>query len=128
MKSYLAIDYGQVHLGLAIATTELAEPFKVISRKGAIETIKKLTDTLAITDIIIGLSEGAMAAETKAFGQELAKATGLPLHFHDETLSSQETRLLAARAGMKKSRRQGKIDHLVAAHILQDFLDSREPD
>ena len=106
----LGIDYGQKYLGLAISAGELAQP------KGTL-AINQLTDLLAkihaweITRIVIGLSEGKMAEETKVWGKKLEKMVQLPVVFCDETLSSHE-------AGSDKDNHAK-----AAAVILQRYLD-----
>ena len=126
--NYLCIDYGDQYLGLAVAQGPLAEPLATIPMTHALEKITTLIDQYAIDAVILGLSEGKMAERTQAFADKLKSVTDLPIDFQDETLSSQETRERAAKMGMKKSRRESKIDHLVAAAILQDYLDSQPPD
>lgn len=123
--NYLAIDYGDKYIGLAVATGPLAEPIATIKIDGALTTIMELAGQYAVDTIVIGISEGAMAKKTRDFAKKLETLTPIPIDFHDETLTSQETRLQIAQMGMKKSRRESKIDHLVAAAILQDYLDSK---
>jgi putative holliday junction resolvase len=122
--NYLCLDYGDKHVGLAFSSGQLAEPLFTIPTAKALPVILDLIDQYAVESIVIGLSEGKMADQTRAFAQKLQTLTPLPIDFHDETLTSQETRQKAAQMGMKKSRREGKIDHLVAAAILDDYLDS----
>lgn len=124
MVNYLGLDYGEKHLGYALALGPLAEPLQTIPTASAFAILPQIIDKFHLTAIVIGLSEGPMAAKTKAFGHQLHQTTGLPVVYHDETLSSHETRLKLAKSGAKKSKKEAKIDHLVAAAILQDYLDS----
>jgi putative transcription antitermination factor YqgF len=121
--NYLCVDYGLKHVGLAIATTPLAEPIATVPASQAVDRIAQLITDHQITQLVIGLSENQMAEKTRAFAGELARIFNLPVNFHDETLSSQETRQKMAQSGLKKSKREQKIDHLVAAAIIQDYLD-----
>ena len=123
MKNLLAIDYGLKHVGIAIALTPLAEPVATVSLTIAIPEILKLIDKHDIKEIIIGFSESTTALLTKDFAKELNDHISIPITFHDETLSSNITRKKMAQAGMKQSRRHNKMDHLVAASILQDYID-----
>ncbi len=121
-QKVLGIDYGTTRIGLAIARGPLAEPLKILNHDStAIEQLSKIISQEGITQIVIGLSENQMANKTKAFAVALAAATGLPIDYVDETLSSYEMhrKLITA----KKSVKQGPIDHLVAAQLLQDWLD-----
>ena len=122
MKNILGIDYGK-NLGLAIATTPLAEPLKTISLNESFEVIKSLVQEYQIDLIVIGISEGEMAEKTKSFAKNLENNISTPIYFQDETLSSHHTRQKMAKANYKQSKKHQKIDHLVAASILQDYLD-----
>lgn len=66
-----------------------------------------------------------MADKSRRFGDELEKLTGLPVKYVDETLTSSDSRLQAAKAGIKKSKREAKIDHYAAALFLQDYIDTQ---
>ena len=122
---FLGIDYGRKHIGLSIAHTAIAEPLITISALDGIARIIKFIDDQEITQLVVGISEGWMAIETKQFVAELKAHTNLPIHLQDETLSSFDTRVKLAKAKVKKSKREAKIDHYVSAAILQDYLDSR---
>jgi putative holliday junction resolvase len=127
MAVFLGIDYGEKNLGLAVSSGPLAEPVKTIALTAAHEEINSLVKTYSVTALVIGLSEGQMAQKTRAFASEIGEVTHLPIYFQDETLSSYDTRVKMAKSGKSKKYRQQKIDHLVAAAILQDYLDSHDP-
>lgn len=120
----LGIDYGEKHIGVAIATTFIAEALEIIPSHKAINRISQLIKEYKVDSIVLGISENQMGEQIKAFGGKLSATFHLPIHFQDETLSSQETRQLMAIKGVKKSIREAKTDHYVAAAILQDFIDS----
>jgi len=124
MKNYLCLDYGEKHVGAALATTFVAEPLEVIPTHQAISYASQIIQEYGITDIVLGISENQMAERTREFAQVLITQFHLPIHYHDETLTSQDTRRELAQLGAKRKTRQAKIDHYVAAAILQDFLDS----
>jgi putative transcription antitermination factor YqgF len=123
MQRFLGIDYGEIHIGLAFADSSLAQPLETIQRHLALDQIQHLIHKLRIQALVVGISEHHMAQHTQRFAQQLHHLTHLPIYYQDETLSSYTTRVKIAQARAKKSRRQQKIDHLVAAQILQDFLD-----
>lgn len=120
----LGLDYGLKFTGIAIAFGPLAEPIQTVPTSQLLTNLRPLIDRHAPDRIIIGLSENQMATRTKEFGDQLHQATGLPVYYQDETLTSQETRVSAARSGKAKRDRQAKLDHLAAAAILQDYLDT----
>lgn len=133
----LAIDYGRKKIGLALANTSIAEPLTVIrfkSKDEAFEKIQKVVSLLTkswqgrggkrLDLIVMGVSEGEMAKETKEFGKELQERLGLPVVFQDETLTTQEAQFLSRKAGIRRRKRKAMEDAFSAALILQSFLDS----
>ena len=120
----LAIDYGMKNVGIAMATSSIAEPLEVIKMETALEKIASIIDEKRITLVLMGISEGKMAVLTRDFAKKIQLRTRVEVKFWDETLSSQETRKLTAAALMKRKKREGKQDHFVAARILQDYLDT----
>lgn len=120
----LCIDYGLMHCGLALGNQGLAEPLETVATKRVLQRLQELVLIHHPSLIVIGLSEGEMAVKTKRFAQSLEQLVDIPIVFQDETLTSQEVRQEAARSGMKRSKREAKIDHLVAARILEDYLDT----
>jgi putative transcription antitermination factor YqgF len=123
--NYLCLDYGEQHTGLAYSQGFLAEPLYTLPTSLLLTKITSIIADFKIETLVIGLSENLIGEKTKVFAKKIETLTGLPVIFHDETLSSQDTRRNMAQMGMKKKRREGKIDHLVAAAILDDYLDSQ---
>lgn len=122
----LGIDYGRRKIGLATAVTMLAEAYGVIRAETiqeAVNKIKKTVETEKITKVVVGISEGQMAQETKQFVRQLEKAINLPVVFQDETLSTQEAQRLAIEAGIRRKKRKELEDAFTAAVILQSYLD-----
>ena len=123
----LAIDYGQKKVGVALATSRLAEPYRVIrylSSEALIEELGKIIDEEKIEELVIGVSEGEMGKESKEFGEILKKEFNMPLHFQDETLTTQEAQELSFKAGIKRIKRKKLEDAYSAALILEAYLDS----
>lgn len=127
----LCIDYGTKRIGIAIATTPLAEPLEVIANTiknssqiitpQALEAIVRLIDQHSIEKILVGISEEKMADQTHHFIEKLAVLTHVPIEEVDETLSTHDA--VSAMRTMKKSKREGPRDHIAAAQILQSYLD-----
>lgn len=123
----LAIDYGQKKVGVALATSPLAEPYKVIrfsSNKTLIKELEKIIDEEQIEKLVVGISEGKMGEESEKFGERLKMEFKLPLYFQDETLTTQEAQKLSFEAGIKRKKRKELEDAYSAALILQAYLDS----
>ena len=126
----LAIDYGRKKIGLALADSEvnLAEPHRVIRFETIEEALKKIekeTEEEKIEKIVVGVSEGKMAEETRNFGKKLRDKLGIPVAFQDETLTTQEAQRFSIEAGIKRKKRKNLEDAYSAAIILQDYLNLR---
>lgn len=122
----LGIDFGTKKIGLATAVTALAEVYGVIrfrTTDDAIKKIKKVVDDEKIEKIVIGISEGEMAKQTKEFSEKLKETVSLPLEFQDETLSTKDAQRMAIDAGVKRKKRREYEDAFAAALILQQYLD-----
>ena len=123
----LAIDYGQKKVGVALATSRLAEPYKVIrftSGEAFIKELGKIIEEEQIEELVVGVSEGEMGEESKNFGKKLKKEFNMPLHFQDETLTTQKAQELSFKAGIKRKKRKELEDAYSAALILEAYLDS----
>lgn len=123
----LGIDYGRKKIGLALAVTELAEPLQVIRYKdiGILsEKIKGIIKREKIAKIVIGISEGEMAKETKAFAKKLSQKISLPIVYFDETLSTYEAKKLAREANLSREKQRDFEDAFAATIMLQSYLDS----
>jgi putative holliday junction resolvase len=107
----LAIDYGRVRIGLALADGEAAlpRPLTTIERVNRNEDMRRLRELArqhAVKEIVVGLplrldgTRGEMAEEATRFGERVRKQLGLPVEMVDERLTSWEAeRLLEEQAG-----------------------------
>lgn len=122
----LGIDYGEKRIGLAVSGGEIARPLMVIPVKNSKVggRIKKICEREDISKIVIGISEGRTAEKTREFGHELQKATGLPVEFFDETLTTQEAIRKMVEAGTSRKKRKEFVDAISAALILQGYLEN----
>lgn len=121
----MGVDFGEKRVGLAITEGQLAEPFSIIGvddQTSAIGKIKEICQQEKIQKIILGLPSNT--PKVKKFGQKLAKATELDIVFWDETLTSEEALDKMIQAGRPQKKRR-HLDDVVAALILQEYLDSR---
>ncbi len=131
----LGIDYGSRRIGLAFGDDlGVATPMPALVDndperrwEGLLLAIKQRR----ITDLVLGFplnmdeSEGFKAKEVEAFAQRLREATGLPVHYVDERLTSYEAEASIPKAKRREVRASGLIDSRAAALILQDFLEER---
>jgi putative Holliday junction resolvase len=139
----LGLDVGERRIGVAISDPEgrIAVPLRVVDRTSAEATIVGIAHAEQAELIVLGLplsmdgTVGAQARLVQSFGNGLAQATGLPIEYWDERLSSVQAERTGAAAGRRASRKAGRrkpSDDLAAAIILQGYLDrqraGREPD
>lgn len=120
----LGIDYGERRIGLAITEGVIAQPLGVERKTQSVKRkIKELCEKEKIDKIIIGISEGRMAEETRQFGRNLQKITNLPIEFFDETLTTQQAIKSMVESGTSRKKRKQFQDAVSAALILQGYLE-----
>lgn len=136
MSRTMAFDYGERRIGVAISdpTRTIATPLTTLQRRAGKRPpwaeITKLVQEQEADEAVVGLpldlegEEGAWAAEVRAFGDDLARRTGLPVHWMDERLSSVRAESVVRGMGLKKSAREEKerVDATAAAIILEGWL------
>ena len=123
----LGIDYGRKKIGLAVSEGLLAQPLKVLRYKKfniLCEQLEKKIKALGIEKIVMGISEGTMAEETKEFGRRLQEKLATPVEYQDETLTTKEAQRLSIEAGINRKKRKKMEDAYAAALILQAYLDN----
>lgn len=121
----LGIDYGNKKIGVAIATSYLAEPLMVIRFEDMpwlINEIKQIVNQEKIQKIIVGISEGKSKDIALSFAKSL-KEIGVEIDVWDETLTTKEAQLKAQEAGIKRNKRKSMEDSYAATLMLQSWLD-----
>ncbi len=140
MSRVLALDYGERRIGVAITdpTRTIASPLTTLVRRAGKRPpwaeIARLVEEHEVGELVVGLpldlggNESEWTAEVRGFGDDLARRTGLPVHWVDERLSSVEAERVIRGMGLKRSRREekGRIDAMAAALILRGFLTERD--
>jgi putative holliday junction resolvase len=135
---FLAVDYGEKRIGLAISDPMgmIASPAGYIHRRSGkrppmAAIVAKATE-LEARGFLVGLpldEDGSDSAWTKTVrdvGAELAKRTGLPVRFLDESFTTSNALDTIRELGGKTRGRKGDVDSMAAAILLQRALD--EPD
>lgn len=135
-KSVIGFDYGSKRLGIAVSDLLLmvATPYKILQRR---EEAKDIEEILAIIKekeaggLVFGLplqmdgTEGKTAESVRDFAAKIEVASGLPVAFWDERLSSRAMEnFLIKEADLSRKRRKEVLDSSAAAYILQGFLDA----
>jgi putative Holliday junction resolvase len=126
MKNILGIDWGRAKVGLAWSAGMLAEPLEVIrfsEKQVLFSKLKEIAKDMDIQKIVIGISEGQSATETKEFGKEIEEALQIPVLYFDETLSSRDAQMYSQQAHIKRSKRKKMEDAYAASIMLQQYID-----
>jgi len=125
----LGIDYGKSKVGVAFADGPLAEPYKVLHVESLDDAVKKVLNVvqeLEVEKVIVGISEGKMAEETKKFAETIRSTLyPIPLVFFDETLTTFNAQTLSREARIPQKKRHAMEDAYAAAIMLQNHLDSQ---
>ena len=139
MGRTMALDYGERRIGVAVSdpTRTIASPLATLQRRAGKRPpwaeITRLVQEQEVEELVVGLpldlsgDEGPWAAEVRAFGDDLARRTGLPVHWVDERLTSVMAERAVRGMGLKRSQREEKarIDAAAAALILEGYLARR---
>jgi putative Holliday junction resolvase len=133
----LAIDWGEIRLGLALSdeSQTLSTPLETLVRRAGkrfpMPRFLELVETSAPVGVVVGLPLSLEGGETPSStaARELAgqinQRTGLPIDLWDERLTT--VRALAAireQGGSTRGRRED-VDALAASVLLQHYLDAR---
>ena len=133
---FLGCDVGTKTIGLAISDGlgMTASPVLTIRRTKWSKDAEALQAVIAeyrVTQCVVGLpinmdgSEGERCQSVRAFARNVTQATGLPVLFWDERLSSAAVERTMLSADLSRAKRAEYVDKLAAAYILQGFLDAR---
>ncbi len=133
MPRILAVDFGEKRIGLATsdATGSLATPRQTLQRRrdeATLEELERFCRDEEIGLVIFGIPrspsgvESPFAARIRSFAEKFERRTGLPLRFHEETLTSDEAARRLARPASRE-----KLDPMAAAVLLEDYLQSVAP-
>lgn len=135
MGRILAIDFGKVHIGLAITDPNkiIAQPLTTMkAEKTHLATAQKLAKELArytpLEAILLGLplllsgKEGEMALLVKEFAKALEQVFHLPITLFDERLTSAQVERELKSLQFNRKERARLSDSAAAATLLSTFL------
>ncbi len=122
---HLGIDWGEARIGLALgdSETKMASPFKTV--RNLEEVVKTIKDE-DIGVIVVGQpvkmsgQTDKLTAEFEIFAEKLEKATGVPVKYIDERLTSKAADALPGSQKTKAGR-----DEIAAMIILQSYFDKQ---
>lgn len=132
----LALDIGEARVGIAVsdATGTLAMPVKVLPAQevlGNARSFRYIIEDYEPDVLVCGRPEtlagedGPQAQRVIEAAKKIARATGLPLEFIDERLSSREAKRILREQGLSEREMRGKVDSVAASLFLQTWLDVR---
>ena len=133
---YLAVDLGAKRTGLAAGddVVGLVQPVEVVQvprGPALLDALARAVDRHGPDALVLGLplnmdgTEGGATAEVRTFGAALAGRVKLPVHYHDERLSSFEADQRMARSGRTHREKKELRDALAACAILESWLAER---
>ena len=134
----LGIDPGERRIGVA-----MSDPMGMIA--SALETIKwngedrtkaenrivALVEEHGVAEIVVGLPRrtdgrtGPSEERARAFAASLSQRLGIPVVLRDERYTSVIAGRVLRESGARTDRKDGAVDRMAAAIILQDHLESR---
>ncbi|HEV2690083.1 MAG TPA: Holliday junction resolvase RuvX [Bryobacteraceae bacterium] len=133
----LALDLGKRRIGLALSD-ELgvtAQGLETLERTNIREDLARLSQLVAennVTLLLVGNPlhmsghEGRQTEHAREFGKRLRAATGLPVEFWDERLTTVEAQRVLRQSGISIEKRGKAVDRLAAVILLESYLDSRQ--
>lgn len=129
----ISIDYGDARTGIAACDKlqMLASPVCVIAEKDRERLISKIAE-IALEKkaerFCVGLpknmdgSMGFRAQAVREFGEELEKATGIPVVFRDERLTTVSAHGILNANDVRGKKRKNVVDAVSAVLILEEYL------
>ena len=133
----LALDFGKRRIGLAVSD-ELgitAQGLETLQRTNIREDLARLAQLISqkgVSLILMGNPlhmsgrEGRQVEYTRDFAERLTAATGVPVEYWDERLTSVQAERVLRESGISIQKRARAVDQLAAVILLESFLDSRQ--
>ncbi|MFL2988285.1 MAG: Holliday junction resolvase RuvX [Candidatus Neomarinimicrobiota bacterium] len=135
MNRILAIDFGDVRVGLALSdlTCTISKPFKTINYiniEDLLNQIFEITKENQVNKIVVGIPYNMKGEDTKQtikvreFVSELENKMDYKIDLIDERLTSSEAEKFMHQMNIKTGHNKDKIDKIAASIILQEYLDT----
>jgi putative holliday junction resolvase len=134
----LALDLGKKRIGLALSdelgvTAQGLETMERTNIREDLARISKLASLKDVSLILIGNPlhmsgrEGRQTEFARDFGDRLQTASGIPVEFWDERLTTVAAQRVLRESGISIEKRAKAVDRLAAVILLESYLDSRHP-
>lgn len=135
MNRILAIDYGDVRVGLALSdlTCTIARPFKTLNYNDMDDLLNQLfeiSEENKVNKIVVGIPYNMKGDDTKQttkvrdFVSILEDKIGYKVDLIDERLTSSEAEKFMHQMNIKTGFNKDRIDKIAASIILQEYLDT----
>lgn len=136
VSTYLAFDFGTQSIGVAAGSRANGHPTPLsgirVFRSGPDwNGIDKLVEEWEPAAFVVGLAYNArgehtvMSRRAAKFGRRLRERYNRPVHWIDETLSTEAARRALRESEPDRRRRKEDIDSAAAALILESFLSTQ---
>jgi len=134
----LGIDYGSRRVGLALSDPLgiIAQPIDALQQSShLINDIQSVIEREQVRIVVVGLplnlkgQEAKTAQEVQKFVEQLRSTVSMQVETWDERFTTAIAQKTLLTMGTKKKERQqknGRIDSMAAAVMLQNYLDSRK--
>jgi putative Holliday junction resolvase len=135
MSLVIGLDVGTKTVGVARmdARSGLGSPWFTLARQGVRRDVARLRQAIGgldrpVTTVVVGWpleldgTEGRICRLARQVGDAMAKATGLPVVYHDEQWTSVEASRRLTEAGWSQARQREIIDQAAAVVILEDWF------
>jgi putative Holliday junction resolvase len=132
----IGIDFGEKRIGVAAGDdrTRLAVPVDTVESRGdPVSEIATIAAERHAEALVIGLplsltgAEGPQAARVRAVVDALAQRLSIPVHTHDERLTTSQAARLPGGGTRKSKGGAASRDAVAASIMLQAYLDSQRP-
>ncbi|MGB9735541.1 MAG: Holliday junction resolvase RuvX [bacterium] len=135
MKRILAIDYGDVRIGLAVndalgITAQGVCSFKRTTLDADLGRISDVIRSRKIEEIIVGMpymldgSKGAKAKQVEEFIAILKQHFDIPVVEWDERYTTVQAEEILESAGVNRKKKKSVVDMLAATFILESYMES----
>ncbi len=134
-RRVLALDVGKRRIGLAVSDPlgVTAQGLDTLERTTIREDLARLAEIASSKDVGLLLlgnplhmsgREGRQAEYVREFAGRLGAATGLPVKFWDERLTTVEAQRVLRESGISIAKRARAVDRLAAVLLLESYLDA----
>ena len=135
MNRVLAIDFGEVRVGLALSdlTCTIAKPYKTINYNDMDHLLVQLSDIIKENDVnqlVVGMPYNMKGEDTKQtkivkdFVLIIKEKLDCNVNIVDERLTSTEAEKFMHQMDIKVGHNKDKIDKIAASIILQEYLET----